>query len=152
MFRRRLLGESPALHASGFHPPALSEKRKPIQGSPIAAFGISGFYISIFNQNMQAFFQEIWGGIFGGKTERSACRIPPKGWMLPRSFVLRCRLKNSHCNLEWIYRYMPRCTAFDGLSIPLTPQRISCGYTDRTPGVSRPFRQEWISISLKKFN
>ena len=36
-FRTQLVGESPVLHASGSHHPALSEKRKPIQGSPVTA-------------------------------------------------------------------------------------------------------------------
>ena len=38
------------------------------------------------------------------------------------------------------------CPAFDWISISLAPQRISCGYTHRTPGVYRQFRRELISI------
>jgi hypothetical protein len=38
IFRRQLQGESPALHASGFHQPALSDSAKPTQGSPFIAF------------------------------------------------------------------------------------------------------------------
>ena len=73
---------------------------------------------------------------------------------------------STNCCLAWISRYiLPpakcdiacgidicRCTAFDRISIPLAPQRISCGYTYRTPVVYRPFRQEWISINLTNNN
>ncbi|MCI7573939.1 MAG: hypothetical protein PUJ12_04575 [Oscillospiraceae bacterium] len=54
-FRRRLPGESPTLHASGFHHPALAVCAKPTQGSPITAFS----YLPNSNTimcNLQALF------------------------------------------------------------------------------------------------
>ena len=55
VFRRRLPGESPTLHASGFHHPALAVYAKPTQGSPITAFS----YLPNSNTikcNLQALF------------------------------------------------------------------------------------------------
>ena len=56
VFRRRLPGESPTLHASGSHHPALAVCAKPTQGSPITAFSYLS-NSSTIKRNLQALFR-----------------------------------------------------------------------------------------------
>ena len=54
-FKRQLLGESPALHASGSHHPALSDSANQHKAAHSTLFPYR-LHISIYGENMQAFF------------------------------------------------------------------------------------------------
>ena len=60
-FRPQLMGESPVLHASGFHHPALSENANQHKTTQSQLFQY-WIYSSIFTENMQVFFL-VWDGV-----------------------------------------------------------------------------------------